>query len=405
MLKKGFTLVELLIVIVVIAILTAITFRIMGSSEDQKDLHNTVMRLHALESAIGGYYAAFGSYPPVRLHGSRNIFYKVNDQGIQVVDEEPEEGKLDWLRVHAACKSQPVAMSYPPPKFAWNHISALSRKLQKTASANKGFAYGRAAVVGFDGLQTPGQLSGKKDEPEWTHLNLFKFGLMSFLLPRFRFMMQADDTTIYDKFAQWGDNNNVPCKFEDGIPYDSWEEIARLVQPSGTDPKECMPNSEIWKVALLPSQIVTARWIACLEDCCTFYISTESSDCPSWYTKVWGVNLGKGTLLSGSALSAQVSEGNGHRYPPIYSSGDLQSEHNDFYQAYATDGITVNDGWGEEFYYYSPLPHQGYRLWSAGRNKRTFPPWISEAEINKLSANDASMAREWKADDVVHMSN
>ncbi|MBR2066304.1 MAG: prepilin-type N-terminal cleavage/methylation domain-containing protein, partial [Kiritimatiellae bacterium] len=32
MLKKGFTLVELLIVIVVIAILTSITFRIMGVS-------------------------------------------------------------------------------------------------------------------------------------------------------------------------------------------------------------------------------------------------------------------------------------------------------------------------------------------------------------------------------------
>lgn len=63
MLKKGFTLVELLIVIVIVAILMAITFRIMGVSDDQTARQWTVMRLHALESAIGGYYAAFGSYP------------------------------------------------------------------------------------------------------------------------------------------------------------------------------------------------------------------------------------------------------------------------------------------------------------------------------------------------------
>ena len=146
--KKGFTLVELLIVIVVIAILTSITFRIMGVSEDQSARNTTVLRLHALESAIGGYYAAFGSYPPVRLHGSRNIFYKVNDQGVQVVDDDPEDGALNWFRVHAACKSQPVAMSYPFSESNLKAVTKLSQQLQKLASSGKGFAYGRAAVVG-----------------------------------------------------------------------------------------------------------------------------------------------------------------------------------------------------------------------------------------------------------------
>ena len=55
MLKKGFTLVELLIVIVIIAILMSITYRIMGVSEDQTARQWTVMRLHGLENAIGGY--------------------------------------------------------------------------------------------------------------------------------------------------------------------------------------------------------------------------------------------------------------------------------------------------------------------------------------------------------------
>ncbi len=396
MLKKGFTLVELLIVIVVIAILSSITFRIMGVSEDQEARNTTVKRLHALESAIGGYYAAFGSYPPVRLHGSRNIFYKVNEQGVQVVDDDPEKGVLDWLRVHAACKSQPVAMSYPPSKSNWKEITQLSQLLQKLASSGKGFAYGRAAVVGFDGLQTPNQLAPKYDETEWTHLNLFKFGLMSFLLPRFLYMMQHPDTTIYDKFAQWGDNNNVPCRFEDGVPYDKWEDLANDVVPTA----DGKTNPNAWKVALLPSQIITARWAACLQECCCFNMEN------SGYRTVWGVSVDRGggaPPLSEPGFSVQVNSG--HHYPPVYSSGELQKEQNDWTRAYAVDGVTVIDGWGEEFYYYSPPPHQGYRLWSAGPNWKTFPPWISETEINELSASDAKTAREWKSDDIVHMSN
>ena len=398
MLKKGFTLVELLIVIVVIAILTAITFRIMGAGELQDKRNTTVLRLHALESAIGGYYAAFGSYPPVRLHGSRNIFCKLNDQGIQVVDEPPEEGKLDESRVLVACRSQPIAMLYPfrqgKDGGTWKAVEDTSKLVQELQ--RKGFdSYGLAGSSGFDALRTPNQLSSKYDEAEWTHCNLFKFGLMSFLLPRFIFMMQGADTTIYDKFAQWGDNNNVPCKFEDGIPYDSWEKLAREVQPDGNK-----INRDAWKVALLPSQIVTARWVACFEKMCTFMSSV--SGC----TSVWGVELAAHVTCPLSEAGFTELQHNPGRYPPVFTSGTLQRENNGFTQAYALDGVTVEDGWGEEFFYYSPPPHQGYRLWSAGENCSTFPPWISEDEIDKiLSPADATKARNWKADDIVHMSN
>ena len=118
-----------------------------------------------------------------------------------------------------------------------------------------------------------------------------------------------------------------------------------------------------------------------------------------------GGGEGGAPFLSEPGFSVQVNPGKEHHYPPVYSSGELQNEHNDWTRAYAADGVTVIDGWEEEFYYYSPPPHQGYRLWSAGPNRKTFPPWISETEINKLSASDAKTAREWKSDDVVHMSN
>ena len=405
MLKKGFTLVELLIVIVVIAILMSITFRIMGMSEDNSLRKETVMRLHALEGAIGGYYAVFGSYPPVRLHGSRNIFCRVNRQGIQVLDQI-DEGVLDWERVRAACLSQPVAMSYPACSFNVPMVEKISKELLKLAEVDHEFGQGSTALVAFDGIPTTGRFSGKEDEAEWTKLNLFKFGLMSFLLPRYLYMMQGADPTLYDKFAQWGDNNNVPCKLDDGIPYDSWEELAR-----DSMPPDSKANPDVWKVALLPSQIVTARWLPYLSGICFFNYGVNS-----FYTSLWGVDLlcttPMATWLCEPSFRTQISKK--WRRPPVYSAGEQQREDNNFTQAFMPDGVTVMDAWGEEFYYYSPPPYQGYRLWSGGHDSSarsdqqwaTFPPWISETEIDKiLSPSDAKLARRWKADDIVHMSN
>lgn len=409
MLKKGFTLVELLIVIVVIAILTSITFRIMGVKKNQKELHETIYHLHALENAIGGYYAAFGSYPPVRLHGSRNIFYKTNTQGIQVVDKPPEDNVLEWKRVYAACQSQPLAMNYPCIRYCApgeNHYAGRQPDVWKEVKAFSQYMLGdgqrgggSSARVAFDALETPNQLSPKYEEDKWVHCNVFRFGLMSFLLPRFLYMMQGPDTTIYDKFAQWGDNNNIPCKFEDGIPYDTWEDLARQSKPVANYEL----NRDVWKVALLPSQILTARWAACLEKSCFFNLGKRSA-----YTTIWGVQVWDGDedgWLAENLFRTQGSAGKDWRYPPVFSSGELQDEGNGFSQAYFLDGVTVKDGWGEEFYYYSPPPHQGYRLWSAGENLHTFPPWISESEIDRLGPNDAKTARQWKSDDIVHMSN
>jgi prepilin-type N-terminal cleavage/methylation domain-containing protein len=392
MIKKGFTLVELLVVVVVIAILLAVSFRIMGAGEEETSRSLTVRRLHALETCISGYFAAFGSYPPVRLHGSRNIYCKLNMQGGQIVDKEPEDDKIESKRVKAACRSQPVAMNFPFRESDWEAIEKASYQLQNMFKNNKGGVV-EAAKTGFDGLRTPQQLSGKSDEDRWTHLNLFRFGLMSFLLPRFMFMMQGPDVTVYDKFTQWGDNNNIPCRFEDGVPYESWEEIAKQVRPPSNPGNQI--NDELWKVALLPSQLITARWVACLERCC------HSQRLNPGKIMVWGVDI-LGEDQSDLSESGMTVDG---RYPPVFSSGDLQSENNDWTQAYALDGISCRDGWGEELYYYSPPPHQGYRLWSSGPNTETFPPWITDKEIDELKGNDAKMVRAWKADDLVHTSN
>ena len=88
--KRAFTLVELLIVIMVMAILMTLVFRLSSVGESAEARAKTVMRMQRLENCLSGYYAAFGSYPPVKMHGSPNIYYKVNGSGIQQVTQDPD---------------------------------------------------------------------------------------------------------------------------------------------------------------------------------------------------------------------------------------------------------------------------------------------------------------------------
>lgn len=91
--KRAFTLIEMMIVVAVIAILTGILFRLMGVGEDAEKRNITVARMQRLENCLSGYYAAFGSYPPVELEGrSRNYRYEVNPGGIQQTSRNPQNG-------------------------------------------------------------------------------------------------------------------------------------------------------------------------------------------------------------------------------------------------------------------------------------------------------------------------
>ena len=78
--ERGFTLIELLIVTVVIVTLMGIVFRLAGVGGDSRAQAKTLARLQRIENALSGYYAAYGSYPPVPLQGrSRSIDVQVDD--------------------------------------------------------------------------------------------------------------------------------------------------------------------------------------------------------------------------------------------------------------------------------------------------------------------------------------
>jgi hypothetical protein len=141
----------------------------------------------------------------------------------------------------------------------------------------------------------------------------------------------------------------------------------------------------------MPTQAVTARWMPNLEG----VLHCERD------LKVYGVSLNDSD--GGRNVSIE------NPWPVLYSGADSQGGESSGggSQQYALDGVTCKDGWYNDFYYYSEPPYQNYRLWSAGPNGKTFPPWISSEEI----ANDSTLSASrktignWVADDIMHMSN
>lgn len=62
--RAGFTLLEILVVIVVMALLMGITFRLVKPTESIRSTASTLKRLQLLNAAIAEYHAEYGIYPP-----------------------------------------------------------------------------------------------------------------------------------------------------------------------------------------------------------------------------------------------------------------------------------------------------------------------------------------------------
>ena len=381
--KNGFTLIELLIVTVVIVTLMGIVFRLAGVGGDSRAQAKTLARLQRIENALSGYYAAYGSYPPVPLQGrSRSIDVQVDENGVQGAASDKSSASLtsrDDTRtikqVEAACRAQPVAVLYPFSMLTSRNDGGMEQSdTEVLVSALKQYTSGN-----FSYLRNIGGLD--LDETEWNKVNVFQFGLLSFLLPRYLFMLQGDKD-LYDhvksgtakRTGQWAANNQLPCRLDTGKPYESWEDMQKKLFRSG--------GYEAAMVSNLTSQAVCARWMPNFEKIISggleFYgVDTADPDTP---------------YLSGSLSSGMPGEGRFRQF----SSGGYNSSSS----PYILDGMTILDGWGNEFYYYSPPPYQSYRLWSAGPNKRTFPPWY---DLNSFNSAERKTITEWTKDDLMHL--
>ena len=360
-----------MIVVVVLVTLMGITFRLTGIGSDSSYRSTTISRLQKLENCLSGYFAAFGSYPPVALHASRNIYLAVDDFGNQLGSQT---GTLNWQSVDAACKAQPVSVRFPFASSLADYVDKLSKiyvercnssdarfKAYQTDAARKKYA------GGFRSITKQSDVPGWSEDASWQEVKAFQFGLMSFLLPRYMFMVDflkdngsfSDSKANLDTCKQWTANNTLSSNPKNGDNYSSW-----------SDQFSSMRDSVI---RLIPSQAVTARWMPNLEG----IVSCSGN------TEFFGGRISDGTggsLDAGETPTVVVFENNT-----------------------VLDHMTVKDGWGREFYYYSAPPYQSYRLWSAGPNGYTFPPWVPLDSLQ--SDSDRRTASNWMADDIMHMNN
>ena len=382
--ERGFTLVELLIVTVVIVTLMGIVFRLAGVGGDSRAKSKTLARLQRIENAISGYYAAYGSYPPVPLQGrSRDIRVEVNETtGVQkssgnvgsVNLSNPDERTV--RQVEAACRAQPVAVLFP--FFTEDSVNGdrknSAKKLVDAISREKGGNFS------FSPYENPGGF--KRDQSEWHAVGLFQFGLLSFLLPRYLFMLQGDPSWYNNPRGQWAANNQLPCQIDTGIPYGAWAGSGSMQEDLYKNGSDGKGRSRIEN---LPSQAVCARWMPNFEGIISggldFYgVDTEDKDWPYLDGHLYDGVPGYRKCLH--QCSQRGSDGDG--------------------SLYLLNGMTIEDGWGVEFYYHSEVPYQSYRLWSAGPNRRTFPPWL---DVSGYAGKALETISTWTKDDISHLSN
>ena len=416
--SRAFTIIELMVVTLIIAILMSIAFKISGIGDERDRRTRTVERLQRLENCLSGYYAAYGMYPPVPLQGvSRNIYLPVNINGIQGQSNAETGGGKDslvWERVKAACLAQPVAVTYPYPEAMNDTIKSLSDLMEERYSDDDDENVKRKFSRGFtnasdnmgkfesnvDTGDSPYRGQKMKKSPNWNDCQLFRYGLLSFLLPRYLFMMggnaafyEGDSARHSSAFAQWHAFNIIPPNIVNGKHFDvdnsgrprprTFRDLRSRLNYNQTTGEIMASRDDLAEVEAYPSQSICRRWLSNLEGIVsggmTFYgINTRDKD---------GYN----------GLHA------GNRNLPLYEVHGQQ---------YVLGEMTVCDGWGNPIYYYSEPPYQSYRLWSGGPNIKdkngntlhgpTIPPWIS---LKSLPEADREEAAKWMADDIIMMSN
>ena len=147
-------------------------------------------------------------------------------------------------------------------------------------------------------------------------------------------------------------------------------------------------------VANLPSQAVCARWMPNFRD--------GNNGIISGGLEFYGVETSDGDrqfLLSQKYTALPDETGHDCRFLHMISKNGYNGKSD-----YLLNGMTVSDGWNHEFYYYSDTPYQSYRLWSAGPNGLTFPPWLME-HLDSYSPKEQETITGWTKDDISHLAN
>ena len=149
---------------------------------------------------------------------------------------------------------------------------------------------------------------------------------------------------VYQK-AQWMDNN-----LSSRVPGSSGQDITLLL-------------TNLEKQRVIENE-ACVRWLPCFEGILRSFASS-----------VLGVKI-NGDINGGHRLAArQMIDG-----PKV-----------------ALAFITITDGWGRELFYHSAPPYQSFRVWSAGPDGLTYPPWVPSTDATYKSLK----AQTWTKDDII----
>lgn len=375
---RGFTLVELLVTILVMATLMGVSFRLMHAGDESVARSQTQNRLQRLQNCLVGYHAAFGHYPAVPLHASRDFFLKVNDYGIQT--DERDDSTVCWRNVRAALLAQPVTVEFPfdeqdaevkadVAEFAVQDV-AWSKAAKKKGGDPTAVAVYAKEYKPFSAAL----VSSQKNAEDWRGVQVFRYGLLSFLLPRSEFMWFGEKS-LYEDFAAW-------WKFNDLAEYYC--------------PDTGKPLKSSW------AELTTAMRTRESPDRDAVLASISQAACARWLPNLAGTVRGGGTFFGVDTFDGKLFREREHDLRDaeasdlfVHASGTATAPKT----GYVLDGMTVLDGWESEFYYYSPPPHRMCRIWSAGSDRKTFPPWVDPQQAAKDPKLKAAFA--WTRDDIV----
>ncbi|MBO7298268.1 MAG: prepilin-type N-terminal cleavage/methylation domain-containing protein [Kiritimatiellae bacterium] len=101
--RNGFTIIEMMIVLIIIAILAGFVFRMMTLAGQKNDIAATKAKLEKISNALEAYRAEYGSYPPVAIYrGKQPTFYEIPVGG--------ENSDMGYITPEMAARMQNISM-------------------------------------------------------------------------------------------------------------------------------------------------------------------------------------------------------------------------------------------------------------------------------------------------------
>lgn len=174
--RCAFTLIEMLVVVVVIAILAGIVFRMIAVVSRHGDRSRTMARVQRVANAVEGFHAEYGQYPPVPFYDGEDWYCVACDRAARGANPPASCSRCGGERF---ALYQPLRYEFPDSRGMRPGIAL--------ALANRNPGWG-------DPANDPNQFI------------VFTFGAMSFLVDRYAFATQRPYPTLFS-IDQWAGHN------------------------------------------------------------------------------------------------------------------------------------------------------------------------------------------------------